>query len=80
MAVDVKTSPQFEMGIPRPLFQTRMNLEVGPYGPPGPRYSVAPDGNRFLIVSEAGTAGQTTPLTVVLNWQIASHAIPETGR
>jgi hypothetical protein len=80
MAVDVKTSPQFEMGIPHPLFPASVYLETGPYGPPGPRYAVAPDGNRFLIVSETGTAGQTTPLTVVLNWQRATRASAEAGR
>ena len=57
MAVSVTTSPVFEAGEPRPLFQQ----------PPGTIAS-ATDGERLLL---AVSVGQTTqsPFTIVLNWQ-----------
>jgi len=64
MAVDVKTSPAFEVGIPRRLFTTRTNLGAAvPF-----RYAVTADGKRFLVESEAQGETLSTPITVVLNW------------
>ncbi len=65
MAVDVKTSPQFEAGPPKALFDARI---VG--GSIYFHYDVSADGKRFLIDS-AGAAPEgsaSTPITVVVNW------------
>lgn len=64
MAVDVNTKPVFQAGTPRPLFQTDMvdtGIRTGPMS-----WDIAPDGNRFLIVSESPR--EVSSLTVVLNW------------
>jgi hypothetical protein len=64
MVVDVKTAPRLELGLPKPLFTPRMYA-----GGTGPwfRYAVAPDGKRFLIITQV--AEQPSPITVVLNWR-----------
>ena len=60
MEVDVRTSPEVSLGVPRPLFDLQA-LGVGN------NYAVAPGGQRFLMVLEAG--GQTTGrLVLVQNW------------
>ncbi len=62
MAVEVKAGARFQAGVPRPLFQTRIqqSASIG-------RYAVTADGRRFLIVSEVEEAfGE--PATVLLNW------------
>jgi len=71
MAVEVKTAPRFEAGVPRPLFDTRMVYA-------GLRnvfffYDVAPDGKRFLINTafNAAEGPAAEPITVVLNWRAA---------
>jgi len=72
MAVEVKTSPGFETGIPRALFTTRIYGSA--LGSSAFRYAVAPDGKRFLIDTE--TRGEETfsaPITVVLNWNAGSR-------
>jgi hypothetical protein len=69
MAEDVKSSRQFETGIPHTLFQTRMNVAVGPFGPPAWRYDASADGKRFLINSETAVVPSPASLTIVLNWQ-----------
>ncbi len=66
MAVEVKAGAGLEVGIPRPLFQTRVSLG----GILAARYAVTRDGQRFLIISEAAEAfGE--PATVILNWPAA---------
>ncbi len=67
MAVDVSTAPMFRAAVPKPLF-TAPILGAGFIGNVF-RYDVTPDGKRFLInsVSEI-SAGEATPITVVLNW------------
>lgn len=67
MAVDIRTSPAFEAGNPKPIssppIRQKLTYENGsPY-----RYDVAPDGKRFLILTHVGNPA--TPITVVLNWQ-----------
>ena len=67
MAVKVKTAPTFEYGTPRELFRTHVagggNLDNIF------RYDVAPDGKRFLVLSEVGGGGkEASPINVVLNW------------
>ncbi len=68
MAVDVKTSPQFEAGVPKALFDARI---AG--GPIYFHYDVSADGKRFLIESaDAAAEGfASSPITVVMNWNAA---------
>ena len=68
MAVDVNTRPVFQAGTPRPLFQTDMvdtGIRTGPMS-----WDLAPDGNRFLIISESPS--EVSSLTVALNWRAAA--------
>ena len=64
VAVDVKLSPTFEHGFPRPLFSTAMSIA---FTHP---YDVTADGERFLVnaIAEETTA---IPITVVVNWTAA---------
>jgi Tol biopolymer transport system component len=60
----VTTRPAFQTGVPRSLFLTDLvdtGIRNGPMS-----WDVAPDGNRFLIISDSST---DSSLTVVLNWQ-----------
>jgi Tol biopolymer transport system component len=66
MAVEIKTSPQFQHGVPRPLFTTRI-VEGGSALRVAARYSPSPDGKRFLISSQPEETA-SAPTTVVLNW------------
>jgi Tol biopolymer transport system component len=64
MSVDVSTHPIFQAGIPRSLFATELvdtGIRTGPMS-----WDIAPDGNRFLIISDTST---DSSLTVALNWQ-----------
>jgi Tol biopolymer transport system component len=65
MAVDVSTSPVFRAGTPQALFDTEMadtGIRTGPMS-----WDIAPDGNRFLIISANST--DTSSLNVILNWR-----------
>ncbi|MGA9883918.1 MAG: protein kinase [Candidatus Acidiferrales bacterium] len=65
MEADVTTSPTFQAGTPKLLFQAPQQ----PIGSNG-RYTI--DGKKFLFLAPAGKAGQAqTSFTVVLNWQAA---------
>jgi Tol biopolymer transport system component len=64
MAVDVNTQPVFQAGTPHALFQTEMvdtGIRTGPVS-----WDLAPDGNRFLIISVSST---DAALSVALNWR-----------
>jgi Tol biopolymer transport system component len=64
MSVEVNTQPVFQAGTPQPLFATEIvdtGIRTGPMS-----WDLAPDGNRFLIISESSTDAS---LTVALNWQ-----------
>ena len=67
MAVPVTPGPKFEVGVPRALFETR----IEPYTEiTGRHYAVTADGRRFLINTEMeASAAKPAPITVVLNWQ-----------
>jgi Tol biopolymer transport system component len=68
MAVDVKTSPVFQPGIPHALFDPR--TPGGGYPQYVFRYDVTPDGQRFLVNTQGRSeATPAEPITVVLNWQ-----------
>ena len=64
MVVDVKLGPPFEVGVPKPLFDTRI-LTAGPEF--RNHYVVTRDGQRFLInsITEERVA---TPISIVKNW------------
>jgi serine/threonine-protein kinase len=64
MAVPVETSPTLTVGAPVKLF-------TGPYFAVlnGRTYDVAPDGERFLMIKEIGSAADAAPqIIVVENW------------
>jgi len=61
MAVEVKTRPKLELGVPKMLFELRFPLSDGW------QFDVAADGQRFLVNAPEGE--QTAPpINVVLNW------------
>lgn len=65
MAVDVSTKPTFQSGTPHALFDTEMvdtGICTGPMS-----WDIAPDGKRFLIISENSTGASS--LNVILNWR-----------
>lgn len=66
MAVSVRTSPSFEAGTPRILFET--DLPESSPGDPS-RYGVAPDG-RFLVIAPAPDAKseERAEIHVIVNW------------
>ena len=64
MSVEVTTAPRFEARAPKPLFQARLPGVSNTYQH---QYAVAPDGQRFLIVTSVEEAA-STPLTVALNF------------
>ena len=66
MAVEVEHTPAFRLGVPTPLFQTRLNLLTTP----ARRYGVSADGKRFLMNVPLG-GDALAPITVILNWQTA---------
>jgi Tol biopolymer transport system component len=64
MAVEVNTGPVFQSGTPHALFQTDIvdtGIRTGPMS-----WDLAPDGNRFLIITDV--PGEAS-LTVALNWR-----------
>ena len=61
MAVTVTAGTTFEVGTPRPLFQTTLDPTAFRQ-----TYEASADGNRFLLNAIIESAAQ--PLTVVLNW------------
>jgi hypothetical protein len=63
LAVSVETEPELSIGTPRLLFQ-------GPYRAPGGTdrdFDVSPDGRRFVMVSQQGSA-PASKINIVLNW------------
>lgn len=65
MEVKVTTSPVFQSGTPRALFDTQMvdtGIRTGPMS-----WDIAPDGHRFLIIGE--NAADASSLDVILNWR-----------
>jgi Tol biopolymer transport system component len=61
MAADVRSGPRFVHGIPKPLFETRLQ--------PNMRFDVSPDGKRFLLI-EPLEHTTNPPMTVVVNWHV----------
>ena len=66
MAVDIKTSPNLEVGVPKELFQT--SIFAGGGFVYVLRYDVAPDG-RFLVLSAVEKETPAAPpINIWLNW------------
>jgi hypothetical protein len=63
MVVEVKLGPPFQVGVPKPLFDTRV-LTVTDFRN---HYVVTRDGQRFLINSITEERG-STPIDVIKNW------------
>jgi hypothetical protein len=61
MAVEVRSSANFEAGAPKLLFDTHAQLS----------YDVTGDGQRFIVLTPFEQAQVRSPITVVLNWQAA---------
>lgn len=61
-AVPVTLAPRFSAGIPKPLFKRRLKASNQL-----PWWSVAADGQRFLLNASTGEA-RSSPFTVILNW------------
>ncbi len=64
MAVPLKTTPRFEAGEPRMLFQSSADPLFPNLGIP---YAVTADGQRFLV-NAAIDESRTPPITVITNW------------
>jgi eukaryotic-like serine/threonine-protein kinase len=60
-AVEVRTAPTFQSGIPKALFKTHLRP------PPGAQFDVTPDGERFLVNLRPGDQ-VSDPVTLVQNW------------
>ena len=66
MSVTIATTPTFQAGAPRPLFENN-TLAIGW----GRSYDVAPDGRRFLITPRNGPAPTPPPpaqMILVQGW------------
>ncbi len=64
MSVEVTTQPVFQAGMPQSLFATDIvdtGIRTGPMS-----WDIAPDGNRFLIITESSIDAS---VTLALNWQ-----------
>jgi len=62
MVVDIQTSPAFQAGKPRELFE---GVYLSGSATPGYQYyDITPDGERFVMIKE----GEQSQINVVLNW------------
>jgi eukaryotic-like serine/threonine-protein kinase len=66
MSVEVRVTPNFEAGVPRPLFNTHVP-SIPLIGNDRNQYFVSTDGQRFLVNRIAADT-LTTPITVIFNW------------
>ena len=56
-------SASFKLGVPKPLFQTRLDLELIQRQ----QYDVSADGKRFLLAQPLEES-TSMPITVIVNW------------
>ncbi|MDA2938028.1 hypothetical protein MYX75_07180, partial [Acidobacteria bacterium AH-259-A15] len=78
MVVRIKTEPIFTAGNPEVLFTGRYVTRGG-----GRQYDISPDGQRFLMIKEAGEAGGTSArqeLIIVQNWFEELKRLIPTGK
>jgi Tol biopolymer transport system component len=71
--VDVTSSPRFEAGVPRVLFEGNY-LNV-----PGQGYDVYPNGSKFLVVESVEKDAPVDELKVVENWFEELERLAPTG-
>jgi serine/threonine protein kinase len=64
MVVGVSTQPTFSAGKAELLFEGHYQTTNASL----PQYDVSPDGQRFLMVKDAGTEQSTTQINIVQNW------------
>jgi Tol biopolymer transport system component len=62
MAVEIGSGPEFQAGIPRPLFAGQIQT-----GTTRNKYVATSDGQRFLLAAPMGRESMT-PTTIVVNW------------
>jgi serine/threonine protein kinase len=63
MSVPVHSdASSLKLGPPKPLFQTRLQMDVGPR-----QYDVSADGERFLLAQPLEDSA-SVPITVIVNW------------
>ena len=66
MATAVATKPTFSLGTPKALFRSiYVPANTTNSGTP---WDISPDGKRFLMMKEAGSAGGPRKINIVLNW------------
>jgi Tol biopolymer transport system component len=63
MSVEIDRSSVLTPGLPRPLFQTKVQMADYLVG-----YAVAANGQRFLVNTPAEES-ESTPITVIVNWR-----------
>ena len=73
MLLSVKTTPTFSLETPRLLFQgTYVSISFMFAGFDFATWDISPDGQRFLMMKEAGTNGSEgsgpRKINIVLNW------------
>ena len=66
MAVDIRIDGRIESGVPRPLFDTKLRVDVN-----RDQFAVTADGQRFLLQVPSEDRS-STPITVVVNWATLS--------
>ena len=66
MAVDVKTDPTFDVGIPTRLFETHVP-SIPLVGNDRNQYLATSDGQRFLV-NRVAVIDAPTPITLFFNW------------
>src|SRR5262245_59978358 len=69
MSVEIRSSPAFEAGPPRPLWDAAGLRVLGGRGG-GANFDVTPDGQRFLVIKTDSDESKR-PITLVQNWTAA---------
>jgi hypothetical protein len=69
MSVPVVTKGTFSSGTPIVLFQS----SIKPHASDWFQYDVAPDGNRFILVSQRDPVGE--PIQVIVSWPALTSSV-----
>jgi len=68
MGVPVESGEDFfRPGAPKPLFQTRLEVDPGSTNVVPRAYDVTPDGQRFVLNQHVADSTDA-PITVIVNW------------
>lgn len=77
MAVPVSLQPTFSAGKTELLFEGHYHLTNASL----PQYDVSPDGQRFLMIKDAGADQSATQINIVQNWfQELEQKVPITKK